>query len=228
MIIYGLQKSSLIDYPSKIAAVIFTGGCNFRCPFCHNGSLINKDSAHCVEINEILNFLKNRKGKLDGVVISGGEPTIHNDLEEIIKQIKKLGYKIKLDTNGTNPKMVETLIRKKLINYVAMDLKAPLDKYSEITCTQVDTDKIKQSINLLLKNYIEYEFRTTVVKECLSFKDFEIMAKEIKGAKKYYLQTYIPELAYDETFKNKTTYSTEDLKKIKKIFENNVEKIYIR
>lgn len=158
MLIGGLQKSSLIDYPGKIAAVIFTQGCNFRCPYCHNPELVNGErgtiNGKCHEM-AVLEFLKKRIGKLDGVVITGGEPTLHNNLPEFIKQIKNLGFAIKLDTNGTNPEMLKQLIDEKLIDYVAMDIKAPLDKYSEIVCTKVDTDKILKSIGILKNSNIK-------------------------------------------------------------------------
>ena len=228
MIIAGLQKSSLIDYPEKIAAVIFTCGCNFKCPFCHNGGLINSKNENQINSEYILDFLKKRTGKLEGVVISGGEPTIQKDLKDFIIKIKELNYSIKLDTNGSNPAIIKYLTKNKLIDYIAMDIKSPMKKYEIATNSSVDINKIKESIRYLLKNNIDYEFRTTVVRECLDFNDFKIIAKEISGAKKYYIQKFIPENAYSKNFRNKTTYTLQELEKIKEILEKTVENVYIR
>lgn len=228
MIIAGLQKSSLIDYPNEIAAVVFTSGCNFRCPFCHNGGLLEDEKSQKMTPEEVLDFLKTRQNKLQGVVISGGEPTLHKDLEDFIIKIRDLGFKIKLDTNGSNPSVLIDLVNKKLIDYVAMDIKSPLKKYKEATNSNIDTEKIKESIDFLLKGKVDYEFRTTVVKESLSFDDFRIIAQEIKGAKRYFLQKFISEHAFDETFRDKTTYTKEEFEKIKEILSASIKEIYVR
>lgn len=228
MIIAGLQKSSLIDYPNEIAAVVFTSGCNFRCPFCHNGGLLEDKKSQKITPEEVLDFLKTRQNKLQGVVISGGEPTLHKDLEDFAIKTRGLGFKIKLDTNGSNPSVLIDLINKNLIDYVAMDIKSPLRKYKEATNSNIDTEKIKESIDFLLKGKVDYEFRTTVVKESLSFDDFRIIAQEIKGAKRYFLQKFISEHAFDETFRDKTTYTKEEFEKIKEILSASIKEIYVR
>lgn len=157
LLIGGFQKSSLIDYPEKISAIVFTQGCNFRCPYCHNPELITeKREEERGKRKQILDFLKSRIGKLDGVVITGGEPTLHEDLPQFIKEIKNLGFAVKLDTNGTNPDMLKNLIYEKMIDYVAMDIKAPIDKYSEIVCNKVNTDDILKSIEILKTSYADF------------------------------------------------------------------------
>lgn len=233
IIIGGLQKSSLIDYPEKIAAIIFTQGCNFRCPYCHNPELIEGKGE---TVNGVLEFLKTRIGKLDGVVITGGEPTIHKDLPEFIKEIKGLGFAVKLDTNGTNPEMLNTLIQEKLIDYVAMDIKAPIgqysDKYSEVTCSSVNIDNILKSIEILKNSQIyqnfDYEFRTTVVKSQLTTDDFEEIGELIKGAKKYYLQKFVPSKTLNKTFMNQTTYTDEEFIQIIKALKKNIINVELR
>ena len=179
----GVQKFSLLDYPDKISAIIFTSGCNFRCGYCHNPELFSSNS----EWNEerALEFLITRQGKLDGVVITGGEPTIHKALPQFIKKIKALNFLVKLDTNGTNPQMLKDLVQSNLIDYVAMDIKAPLSKYKIIT--GIEPIGVKESIEFLLKGKIPYEFRTTALSSQLLIKDFE----EI-GKLKYWIIIYYP------------------------------------
>lgn len=231
IVISGLQKSSLIDYPEKISAVMFTQGCNFRCPYCHNPELIQAkwkmQNAKCNQ-NEILEFLKTRVGKLDGVVITGGEPTIHISLPDFIKQIKDLGFAVKLDTNGTNPDMLEQLINRKLIDYVAMDIKAPIEKYSNITDSQVNTDDILASIQILMDSNIDYEFRTTIVKSQLSYDDLKKIASIIKGAKKYYLQRFVPTKTLNKLFLKVSTYTDEEFALMIKDLSDSVESVILR
>lgn len=229
IIIGGLQKSSLIDYPEKIAAIIFTQGCNFRCPYCHNPELIEGKGK---TVNGVLEFLKTRIGKLDGVVITGGEPTLHKDLPEFISKIKSMGFALKLDTNGTNPEMLNALIQEKLIDYVAMDIKAPIgkysDKYSKVTCSKVNTDNILKSIEILKNSDIDFEFRTTVVKSQLTPDDFEEIGELIKGAKKYYLQKFVPSKTLNKTFMNQTTYTDEEFIQIIKTLKKNIINVELR
>lgn len=225
MIIGGFQKSSLIDYPEKISAIIFIQGCNFRCPYCHNPELISvTNKQETVTREQILEFLKLRIGKLDGVVITGGEPTLQEDLPELIKEIKQLGFCVKLDTNGTNPNMLQLLLDEKLIDYVAMDIKASIEKYPQIARTIVNIENILTSINLLKKSNIDYEFRTTVVKSQLSCADFENIGALIKNAKKYYLQRFLPTKTLNKYFLNETTYSDEEfvliIETLKKYIKN--------
>lgn len=201
MIIGGLEKLSLLDYPDHLAAIVFTQGCNFRCHFCYNPMLVLPQSGKDVKIKKekgfsplstenLFLFLKERFGRLEGVVITGGEPTIHPDLPDFIKQIKDIGYLVKLDTNGTNPEMLVNLIKAKLIDYIAMDMKAPLDKYSKTVNVELDWDNIKKSVKIIMKSGLPYEFRTTVVPGLLEKEDFHEMGKVIQGAGKWYLQAF--------------------------------------
>lgn len=208
MIIGGLQKTSLLDFPEKIAAIVFTMGCNFRCGYCHNPELINGEA----KIKEVFEFLKTRQGKLDGVVITGGEPCLQKDLPEFIKQVKELGFAVKLDTNGSFPEMLEKVLPD--LDYVAMDIKAPLEKYSQIVNVDVDTSKILKSIEVLKNGGVDYEFRTTVVKSQLSFEDFEKIGQLIQGAPRYYLQRFEASKILDKSLENEKTYSTEEFKRI--------------
>ncbi len=228
MLIGGLQKSSLIDYPGKISAIIFTQGCNFRCPYCHNPEIIKQDSATALAVAPILDFLNTRKGKLDGVVITGGEPTLQNDLPEFIKQIKNMGFDIKLDTNGTNPKMLKQLIETKLLDYVAMDIKAPISKYKQVVCANVNTENILQSINILENSNIEHEYRTTVVSSQLSLTDFEQISEIIKGSDKYYLQKFIPTKTLDNSFMNAKTYSDEEFEFVINKLKTHIKTVELR
>jgi pyruvate formate lyase activating enzyme len=187
--IKGFQKSSFIDYPDKISAVIFTGGCNFRCPYCHNSELVyNKSDS--LESEEILDYLKKRKKYLDGVCISGGEPTLQKDLAGFIEKLKALDYLVKLDTNGTSPETVKELLDKSLIDYVAMDIKAPFSKYRSVVIEKTDIDKIKETVEILKNSAIDYEFRTTICKELVTAKDILTIAKDLRGSKRYTLQNY--------------------------------------
>lgn len=208
MIIGGLQKTSLLDFPEKIAAIVFTMGCNFRCGYCHNPELINGEA----KIEEVFEFLKTRQGKLDGVVITGGEPCLQKDLPEFIKQVKELGFAVKLDTNGSFPEMLEKVLPD--LDYVAMDIKAPLEKYSQIVNVDVDTSKIMKSIEILKNGGVDYEFRTTVVKSQLSFEDFEKIGQLIQGAPRYYLQRFEASKILDKSLENEKTYSTEEFERI--------------
>lgn len=227
MIIGGLQKTSLIDYPDKISAIIFTQGCNFRCGYCHNPELIRQNDS-IIEESSVFNFLNKRKGILDAVVITGGEPTLHKDLTGFISKIKELGYLVKLDSNGTNPEVIKELTDKNLIDYIAMDIKAPIHKYSEITCAKTDASAIKKSIDIITSSKIGYEFRTTVVKSQLSFKDFEEIGKMIENANLYYLQEFTPTKTLEPKFLNESTYSKEEFNEIIKILNKYVKDVYVR
>lgn len=186
-----INKLSLLDYPNKVACILFTRGCNFRCPFCHNGLTLLENTTDSIPFDEILSFLKKRIGVLDGVVISGGEPTLMPDLEEKIRAIKALGYPVKLDTNGSNPDILKHLIDEGLIDYVAMDVKGSLMKYKEIAgAPRLDLDNIQKSIDLLKSDVVDYEFRTTIVDEFHNEVDMMSMGRILKGAKRLYLQKF--------------------------------------
>ena len=192
MKISGIQKLTLLDFPDHVACTLFTPGCNFKCPFCHNSSLVlDLSTCQIIDEEEIFSFLKKRVGILDGVCITGGEPTLQKDLKDFIRKIKNLGYSVKLDTNGYRPEILKELVEENLLDYVAMDIKNSISKYPK-TIGKDDFDKnfIKESIDYLLENHVDYEFRTTVVKEFMSKEDFIEIAKLIKGAKRYYLQAF--------------------------------------
>ena len=188
----GMEKLSLVDYEGKLACTLFTNGCNFKCPFCHNSSLVIKENYSYIEDEEILSYLEKRKKQLDAVVITGGEPTLMNGLIDKISQIKQLGYLIKLDTNGSNLEIIKKLVENKLIDYIAMDIKNSFDKYSLTTgINGINLDNIKQSINYIMNCGIDYEFRTTLVKELHTEEDIKKISQMIKGAKKYFLQCFV-------------------------------------
>lgn len=189
MNIVGHQKTSFVDYPDKICSVIFVAGCNFRCPYCHNGHIV-ENQEESIEHQDILNYLIKRRKFLDGVCISGGEPTMYDDLEKFISIIKQEGFMVKLDTNGTNPSVVEKLLDENLLDYVAMDIKAPLNKYNLLTSTEVDIEAIKRSIDLIKTSNIDYEFRTTMCKGLLTKEDILDIVELIGGSKRYYLQNF--------------------------------------
>ncbi|MFQ3550387.1 MAG: anaerobic ribonucleoside-triphosphate reductase activating protein [Armatimonadota bacterium] len=192
MKIAGIQKCSMVDYPGKICAVLFTSGCNMDCYYCHNRWLMNSETVNShINESDILSFLRKRIKFLDGVVISGGEPTLQNDLISFISKIKSIGYDVKLDTNGTNYEVMKNLINSNLVDYVAMDLKAPYEKYNSYCGNKYNKDNIKKSINLLLEGKVEYEFRTTVLPQ-FDEPDIIEMAKQIQGARFYALQQYRP------------------------------------
>jgi len=220
MEIGGLEKSTLIDYPGRIAATVFLLGCNFRCPFCYSSELVLPEKmAEQPKIAEkaFFDFLKERQGLLEGVVICGGEPTIHKDLPDFIKRIKDLGFLLKLDTNGSNPEMLRELMQKGLVDYVAMDIKAPLGaKYDLATGVKVDLDKIKESIEIIKGSGVDYEFRSTIVPSIHSKEDVIQMAKDISPAKKYYLQNFRGEKTIDPRFEEIKPYAKDFLLEIQK------------
>ncbi len=192
MYINGLQKLTLLDFPGKLAATVFFGGCNFRCPFCHNASLVLRPAeAEKISEEQFFSFLKSRIGKLEGVCITGGEPTLYPELPSLIKKIKDMGFAVKLDTNGTSPDMLESLVSRGLIDYVAMDIKNSPEKYPLTSgVTNVDMSKIERSVAFLLSDKVDYEFRTTVVRELHTPADFLAISEWIKGAKRMFLQSF--------------------------------------
>lgn len=229
MNIGGLQKVSLIDYPEKISAIIFTQGCNFRCPYCHNPELVEpKLYKPCLIPRDILDFLEHRRGKLDAVTITGGEPTLQEDLVPFIHKIRKMGFAVKLDSNGSRPDVLARLLKEKLLDFVALDIKAPKDKYGQIVKVPVDAADIAESIRLVLRSKIPQEFRTTIVKSMLTPKDIMAIAKEIVGAKRYALQRFQPAQTLDPEFAGENSYPEEELLKLKKQLEKIVPLVVIR
>ncbi len=191
MNIGGLQKLTLLDYPEHVACTVFLSGCNFQCPFCYNSSLLPlNEKSSLITDEEFFSFLKTRKNKLDGVAITGGEPLLQKSIIPFIEKIKAMGFLVKLDTNGSFPDVLQYLINHHLVDYVAMDIKNSLDKYPMTTQFYGSLENIQKSIHLLLENKVDYEFRTTVVKEFHEIDDFDKIGQMILGAKRYYLQSF--------------------------------------
>lgn len=191
MQISGLQKLTLLDYPGKVACTVFTNGCNFRCPFCHNASLVTQPPDTTFSEEELLSFLKKRQGVLEGVVFTGGEPLLHTDLPALLERIKAMGYPIKLDTNGTRPDRLGQLLNNRLVDRVAMDIKhSPAQYPLAAGLDTLDMEAINASINLLMNGTVEYEFRTTVVRGIHTKESLIELAKWISGAREYYLQQF--------------------------------------
>ncbi len=193
MVIQGLQKLTLLDYPGQVACTIFTAGCNFRCPFCHNASLVIETYKNpVISEKEIFLFLKKRQGILDGVCVTGGEPLIQPGIFEFLSMIKEMGFKVKLDTNGSFPDKLKELVEAGLVDYVAMDIKNSPESYGKtIGIENYDMKNIKRSVEYLMSDVVSYEFRTTVVRQFHQRSDFESIAKWIAGAKNYYLQQFV-------------------------------------
>ncbi len=198
MLIGGFQRISLIDYPGKISCIIFIQGCNFRCPFCHNASLVDPTQFQSViQEEEIFSFLNSRSHLIDGVVISGGEPTLHKDLKEFIEKIKNLHLNVKLDTNGTNPEVVINLLKENLLDFIAMDVKHDWEKYQEASGTYFNISKIKESVDVIMRSNVDYEFRTTIVPGIHKDTDIINISKNLQGAKKFVIQQFVPDHALD-------------------------------
>jgi pyruvate formate lyase activating enzyme len=229
MVVGGLQKTSLIDYPGKISCVLFLSGCNFHCPYCHNPQLVN-GSVEGIEQADVLSYLKKRKDLLDGVVVSGGEPTIHKDLPVLLDQIKILGYPVKLDTNGTRPQMVRRLIENGLVDYIAMDIKSDPRNYPGCITTDHDPEAILSSIDVIRKSGLVYEFRTTCVKPIIRPNDLRAITNVIAGAMLYVLQHFRDTRVLDPEYLevNGVVYGEEELLHLKSIIEHRVKKCIVR
>ena len=183
---------TLLDFPGKVACTVFLGGCDFRCPFCHNSDILSMDSEALLDDVELMDFLGKRKNLLEGVAITGGEPLLRKDIEDLLVKIKELGYLVKLDTNGNNPELLKRIVERKLVDYVAMDIKNSPERYAvTIGFEDFDLSKVEESKNFLLTGQVEYEFRTTVVKEFHDADSFKEIGPWIEGAEKYFLQTFV-------------------------------------
>ena len=227
MQIHGFNKTTLLDYPGIVAATVFTGSCNFRCPYCQNADLVlDPLSQPIVPTEDILSHLAKRKGITKGICITGGEPTLQKDLPDFIRQCKDLGLLVKLDTNGYRPEVLRALLKEKLLDYVAMDIKSSLARYTEVAGVKLDTALIKESVDMLISAGIDYEFRTTVVRELHDADVMEGIAGLIDGAGKYFLQGYVDsERVISPGF---TAYSHKELENFLPIFEGRVKKTEIR
>ncbi len=231
MQIGGLQKLTLIDFPGRLAATVFLCGCNFRCPFCYSSEIVLPEKIKIQpKISEkyFFDFLKQRKGLLEGIVLCGGEPTLNKDLPDFIKKIKKLGYFVKLDTNGSSPGLLKNLIDKNLIDYVAMDIKGPKEKYGNFVGGKIDIKKIQKSIDILKKEKVDYEFRSTIVPNLHKKEDVTEMARWISGAKRYYLQNFRPEKTIDQKFERVKPYPEEFLADIRNVISPFFEVCQVR
>ena len=193
MLINGFQKLTVLDYPGKVACIVFTPGCNFRCPFCHNAALVTHiDKDTYIDVSEVLAYLKKRQGLLDGVVITGGEPLLQDGIEKFIAEIKSLGYSVKLDTNGSFPEKLISIVEKGLVDYVAMDIKNSKEKYGmTIGVEDFDITPIEKSVDFLKQGKVDYEFRTTIVKNFHTLEDIQDIVVWLKGAHKYFLQNFV-------------------------------------
>lgn len=223
MKISGFDKLTLLNYPDKVACTIFTSGCNLRCPFCHNSGLVTNNYNE-ISFDSIYEYLKKRIGILDGVCITGGEPLIHADIKDYIKKIKDLGYLVKIDTNGCNPKLLKELIDLKLVDYIAMDIKNIYSKYDITSGVKVNVDNIKKSISIIENSGIDYEFRTTIVKEFHSTQDIKEILSYISSNSNYYIQNF--KNSNDVFNRNLSSFSENELVEMKN--EINNKNIYFR
>ncbi len=227
MKIRGIRKTTLVDYPGKVATTIFTGKCNFRCPYCHNPTLVEeKPDTDTIPIDKFLKFLEERRGKLGAVCITGGEPTLQPDIKQFIEKIKDKDYLVKLDTNGSNPEKLKKLLP--TVDYVAMDIKAPKERYQEVTRSKVDPEKIQRSIDLIKESDVEYEFRTTVAPDLLDEGDMEEIGKWLDGSRNYYIQQFSSKNTLDPDYREKTPYPEEKLEEIKESIEKHFGNCEIR
>jgi pyruvate formate lyase activating enzyme len=229
MKIGGLHKVSLIDYPGKISAIIFTQGCNFRCPYCHNPELVDpKLFEPPMPHEEIFGFLDRRRGKLDAVVVTGGEPTLQPNLIPFLRRVKEMGYLVKIDTNGALPEVLENLISHRIADYIAMDIKAPLEKYAQVTRTEVDTERIRRSIDLVMASGTPSEFRTTIVAPLVDREDIRKIGGLIRGARRFVLQKFVASKKLSEDFQKASTYPHSELEEFKKELESVIDEVVIR
>jgi pyruvate formate lyase activating enzyme len=229
MKIGGLQKTSLIDFPDCVSAIVFLQGCNFRCPFCHNPELViaaRFQKPH--DETEFFAFLEKRRRQLDGIVISGGEPTVHADLPDFIRRIRALGYKIKLDTNGSNPAMLGELYREKLLDFVAMDLKGEPENYADYCGAKVQGEAIHESIGLIMNSSLPYEFRTTAVPGQHTLAMLKALAESVRGAEHYAIQAFRPDICIDPDYEKLPRYDMAQVRNEKAWFESVVKKFELR
>lgn len=227
MNIHGLQKMTLLDFPGKVACTVFLGGCDMRCPFCHNWELVDGEAPALMDDQELLRFLGGRVGLLDGVAITGGEPLLRNDLADVIKKIRDMGFLIKLDTNGNHPDRLKSLLDEGLIDYVAMDVKNSRKRYGDtIGLPGFDTSKVEESISILKSLDIDYEFRTTVMKQYHDEDSFRDIAEMINGAKNYYIQSFIDRDTVPT--EGLSAYSAEELRGFLDIVRPHVENAGLR
>lgn len=224
-----MRDMSLLDYPGKVSCVVFLPGCNFRCPFCFNpGFVLIPEKQPTIPEGHFFWFLEERRQWLDGVAITGGEPTLSRGLPDFIAEIKKRGYLVCLETNGSNPKMLDELIKEKLLDYIAMDIKGPLERYSEIVGASVNKRDIQRSVDLVRTSGLEYEFRTTFVPGLVGKQDVEKIGIWLKGSRLYGVQRFVPWNTLDKSFETKATFSRKNLEHIAQIAGNFFKNVEIR
>jgi pyruvate formate lyase activating enzyme len=227
VIIKDIIESSFIDYPKKISMVVFTAGCNFRCHYCHNPELVNPELPFMSE-DKAIKKIESKKEWVDGIVITGGEPTMHADLPDFIRKIKKMGLLIKLDTNGTNPEMIELLINERLIDYIAMDVKAPLENYSKVTGSNFDTNIIKKSIELIKTSGIDYEFRTTILPKLFKEEDIMKLGYILNGANLLVLQSFKCGKTLDPDYTTQPSYLKPQMEHFARIIKPFIKSVILR
>jgi pyruvate formate lyase activating enzyme len=229
MRIGGFQKVSLIDYPGQISSVIFTQGCNFRCPYCHNPELVDPLRYEmCIEPDGILAYLDSRRGKIDAVTMSGGEPTLQGDLLDFIGRIREMGYLIKVDTNGSRPDVLDEMTGLGVIDFIAMDIKAPLERYGTVAQIPVEAATIMRSINIIMKAGIDYEFRTTVLPVLTTPEDLVMIAETIQNARRYVLQSFVPAKVLDSRLNGEKSFTVGEMNAIKTKLEKIVSRVVVR
>lgn len=223
--IKGLQKTCLLNYPPYTVATVFVGGCNFSCPFCHNKDLVlNPSSIDTIHEDELMDLLDKRGKWLDGVCITGGEPLLY-DITDLAKKIKDKGFKVKVDTNGTNPQQLKTLIDQKLVDYVAMDIKSSKEKYNEAANCNVDMDKIERSIQIIKDSGIEHEFRTTFVPKLHTIEEVKNIGEWLKGADKFVVQNFKPGTCLDPSFNDEKSFGEKELEEFRCILKNHIKEV---
>ncbi len=232
MIIGGFQRFSLVDYPDKICATVFTQGCNFRCPYCHNPELVSPPRKGVVsdglKEEEILSFLDRRRGRLDAVTITGGEPLLQSELEHFVSAVKELGYLVKLDTNGSFPSRLEKIIQSKSIDYIAMDIKTCLDKYEQVVRRRIEKARIVDSIRSIMDSGLDYEFRTTVAGALFEKDDFYKIGRLIENSRLYVLQRFVASKVLDDQLLNMPACPDEEIHSYKEIMEGFVQRCVVR
>jgi pyruvate formate lyase activating enzyme len=233
MIISGIQKFTLLDFPGRTACIVFTGGCNLRCRFCHNPEFVLPEALAALRKSfipevAVLNFLRERRGLLDGVVITGGEPTVNPDLGEFIRAVRSLGFAVKLDTNGNRPEALRSLLEAGLLDYVAMDMKTSGERYRELAGETADSEAIRESTALLINGTVEYEFRTTLIKEHHDSTTLEKLRASLLGAKRLALQNFRNGITLDPLFRNHHGFSVEHLEELRTFFQATIPEVILR
>jgi pyruvate formate lyase activating enzyme len=229
MLIGGLQKFSLADFPGKISAIVFSQGCNFRCPYCHNPELVEPSQYATPILQDIvLSFLATRRGQLQGVVVTGGEPTQQEDLLDFLLAIRGLGFAIKLDTNGSNPYLLGEALARGLVDYLAMDIKAPLGSYSRVTGVHVDEEDIEKSLTLVIRSGVAHEFRTTYLESLLSVDEMKSIARLVQGCRLFVLQSFRSVRTLDPEMRGQLMPDANRLREIKELMERSGTRVLVR